>query len=140
MDGKLVLDIFAEVFKQYGLTALFSVIIAAFLGATGAQVFYLRKFAAGNAGSTVQLQGAVLALTGISKLLEEQQKRHERFADLQREQTSALRSVGQELRGLVDAVHTSDLARARELMDVILQLSRVPQPARQEPGGQEGSK
>ena len=113
--------ILREVFAAWGAWALGLLLVAAMGGTMIAQIISLRRFGA----STSEIATTLKAVAGKLDLQRASCVTH---AEYGREQSEALRSVAQELRGLVEAVHESDKERARELMQVVLEIARRTAP------------
>jgi hypothetical protein len=101
-----------SVFQTYGLPGFFLVLIVVGIGAIAAQLFATQRWMA--------MTGEIaLKLGVVASTMERQGAFCDRHYQSQREQMEVLRSIGAELRGLVETIHESDMIRARELMDII---------------------
>jgi DNA-binding GntR family transcriptional regulator len=112
-----------EIFQAYGFWALALVLIACMGGTMASQMVAIRRFSV----QTATIADSLGTVVGKLDLQRASCAMHYEYV---KEQSEALRSVAQELRGLVEAVHESDKERAKELMQVILELTRrtVPPP------------
>jgi hypothetical protein len=108
----MVESFLAAVFGAFGAVGLVVVAVAALVGTAAAQLLATRRWMQQTA--TIAQQLGIVASS-----MERQGKFCERHYEAQRDQMETLRSIGGELRGLVDAIHESDMTRARELMDII---------------------
>jgi hypothetical protein len=108
----MIESILTAVFSSYGAAGLIIVAVMAMVGTATSQLIATRKW-------MEQTTAIANKLDLVASAMERQGKFCERHYEAQRDHMDTLRSIGGELRGLVEAIHESDMTRARELMDII---------------------
>jgi len=101
-----------EIFSNFGLFGLVIVCSCALIGTAFAQMTTLRRFQADINTVTIRLGAIVSAI-------EMQHGSCDRHYQALRDQSDTLRAFGGELRQLVEALHRSDMERAREFLQML---------------------
>jgi hypothetical protein len=109
--------LFTAAFKSYGVVGLIFCAVLAMAATAIAQFLATRKWMS-QTGEIITQMGV------ITSAMSRQGQYCDRHYEALRDHMQVLRSIGDELRGLVDAIHSSDMERARELMQIIEHLAR----------------
>ena len=108
--------LFTAAFKSYGIVGLLFVGVLAMAATTVAQLLATKKWMS-------QTGDIIIQMGVITSAMSRQGQYCDRHYEALRDHMQVLRGIGDELRGLVDAIHASDMERARELMRIIEHLA-----------------
>ena len=114
------------ILQTYGLAGLVFVTCSAMVAAAVAQIQQLRKW---QPQTTALITQTSRILDTLETLIERVDRQHTvcmRHQDLAHEQLDGMRSLGNELRSVVNAIHQSDTERNREVMSLMMLLAGKP--------------
>jgi hypothetical protein len=119
MEPATVGAIAGELFKHWGITALFLLCLFSMGGISVAQVVQIRRWQPQTKEISTLLRSNIDVLKEIAQKLDTQHVTCTRHYEFAQRQIDGMASIGQELRSVVDAISDSDKTRNAEVMQLM---------------------
>lgn len=119
MSGEVIGAITAEAFRQWGLTALFLLVMAVMAGVSLAQILQMKRWSPKTAEIAGLLTESVTLLRDIVQKLDTQHMACTRHYNFAQQQIEGMASISHELASVVEAISHSDRARTQEIMQLM---------------------